>query len=141
MVTKEDEITFVKFITYKDYTLTDFNNKDKIITNKIGEEVYNLNSINPSLIEVKRIQGDEQAEWCPWFSKEHQYYTYYKAIKIYNLNHKQYRQEYEIECRKEYKNDQAEEDGEKYKEYLLDILKNGPETANSNKKHSKNEEK
>ena len=141
LVTKEDEITFVKFITYKDYTLTDFNNKDKIITNKIGEEVYNLNSINPSLIEVKRIQGDEQAEWCPWFSKEHQYYTYYKAIKIYNLNHKQYRQEYEIECRKEYKNGQAEEDGEKYKEYLLDILKNGPEATNSNKKHSKNEEK
>ena len=141
LVTKEGEITFVKFVTYKDYTFTDFNDKEKIISNKIGEEVYNLSTIKPSLVEVKRIQDDKPAEWCPWFHKEHQYKTHYKAIKIYNLNHNQYRKEYEIECRNEYSNDQAEEEGEKYRELLLDREKNGPEDEKNGSKHSVNEEK
>lgn len=140
-VTKDGEITFVKFITYKDCRLTDFNNLEKNISNKIGEEVYNLNSIKPSLIEVKRDQDEEPADWCPWFTKEHQYYTHYKAIKIYDLNHKQYRQEYEIKCRKEHKNNQAEEEGDKYKEFLLDQLKYGQNTMENSSKHSVNEEK
>lgn len=126
-VTKEGEITFVKIISYKDYTFTDFNNSEKKISKKINEERYNLNSIIPSLTDVKRIQDEKSADWCPWAYKEHQYYTHYNAIKIYDLNHKEYRQEYEIICRKEYKNNQAEEEGEKYKEYLLDLLKKGPD--------------
>ena len=134
---KDGEITFVKFITYRDYTFTDFNDSEKKISNKIGEEVYNLNSIKPSLIEVKRIQGDKPSEWCPWFSIEHQYDTHYNAIKIYDLNNKQYRQEYEIECRNEYKNDQADEAGEKYREFLREELKN---ISNGSSKHSVCEE-
>ena len=141
LVTKDGEITFVKFITYKDYTFTDFNDLEKKISNKISEEVYNLNSIKPSLIEVKRIQGDEPSEWCPYFHNEHQYDTHYNAIKIYDLNHKRYRQEYEIECRNEYKNDQAEEAGEKYREFLLEGLKNISNGTESSSKHSVNEEK
>ena len=72
---------------------------------------------------------------------EHQYKTHYKTIKIYNLNHNQYQKEYEIECRNEYGNDQAEEEGEKYRELLLDREKNGPEDEKNGSKHSVNEEK
>ena len=141
LVTIDGEITFVKFITYKDYTFTDFNDSVKKISNKIREEEYNLNSIKPSLIEVKRIQGDEPTECCPWFSNEHQFDTHYIAIKIYDLDHKQYRKEYEIECRNEYKNDQADEAGEKYRELLLEGLKNISNGAGGSGKHSVNEEK
>ena len=118
--TKEEDVSFLNIIKYKHYTFTDFNDTIKKITNKVGEERYNLNNYKPIFCEVKREQENESRGILCW---NNQYKTHYLGVKIYEINHKQHRQEYEIEWRYEGKTRLDEKDGEDYKDELLRELK------------------
>ena len=118
--TKEDDVTYLNILTYRHYTFTDFNDITKSITNKINQEKYNLNNYRPIFCEVKREQEKEPRGILCW---SNQYNTHYIGVKIYDINHEQRREEYEITSRYEGKTREDDEAGEQMKEDLLNALK------------------
>ena len=116
----EGNINYLNIITYREYTFTDFNDSSKIVTNKINQERYNLNNYKPIFSEVKRVQEKEPRGILCWSS---QYKTHYIAVKTYEINHEQRREEYEIDWRYEGKEIKDIEDGEERRETLYKALK------------------
>lgn len=109
---KVNEMLFLYIITKNIIIFTDFNDKKKEVVQE-NEERYNLNCFKPILIEVKRIQDKEPRGILCW---SNQYKTHYNLVKIYNLNDKNYREEYEIENGWEEK--EKEKEGEAHREEL-----------------------
>ena len=118
--TKEGDVTYLNILTYRHYTFTDFNDITKSITNKINQERYNLNNYWPKISFVKREQEKEPRGILCW---SNQYNTHYIGVKIYDINHEQRREEYEITPRYEGKTREDDEAGEQMKEDLLNALK------------------
>ena len=119
-VTIEENIAYLHIITYRHFTFTDFNNLTKTVTNKINQEEYNLNNYKPIFYDVKRVPETAPRGILCW---SNQYNIHYMAIKVYEINHKEHRQEYEITSRYETDSLEALEDGEKYREELYLALK------------------
>lgn len=109
---KVNEMLFLYIFTKNIIIFTDFNDKKKEVVQE-NEERYNLNYIKPILIEVKRIQDKEPRGILCW---SNQFKTHYNLVKIYNLNNKNYREEYEIENGWEEKG--KEKEGEAHREEL-----------------------
>ena len=80
----------------------------------------NLNNYRPIFCEVKREQEKEPRGILCW---SNQYNTHYIGVKIYDINHEQRREEYEITSRYEGKTREDDEAGEQMKEDLLNALK------------------
>ena len=118
--TKEGDVAYLNILTYRHYTFTDFNDITKSITNKINQERYNLNNHMPSISFVKREQEKEPRGILCW---SNQYNTHYMAVKIYDINHKERREEYEIISRYEGKKREDDEAGEQMRETLENALK------------------
>ena len=118
--TKEGDVAYLNILTYRHYTFTDFNDITKSITNKINQERYNLNNHMPSISFVKREQEKEPRGILCW---SNQYNTHYMAVKIYDINHKEHREEYEIISRYEGKKREDDEAGEQMRETLENALK------------------
>ena len=118
--TKEGDVAYLNILTYRHYTFTDFNDITKSITNKINQERYNLNNHMPSISFVKREQEKEPRGILCW---SNQYNTHYMAVKIYDINHKERREEYEITSRYEGKKREDDEAGEQMRERLENALK------------------
>lgn len=118
--TKEGDVAYLNILTYRHYTFTDFNDITKSITNKINQERYNLNNHMPSISFVKREQEKEPRGILCW---SNQYNTHYMAVKIYDINHKERREEYEIISRYEGKKREDDEAGEQMREKLENALK------------------
>ena len=118
--TKEGDVAYLNILTYRHYTFTDFNDITKSITNKINQERYNLNNHMPSISFVKREQEKEPRGILCW---SNQYNTHYMAVKIYDINHKERREEYEIISRYEGKKREDDEAGEQMRERLENALK------------------
>ena len=106
--TKEGDVTYLNILTYRHYTFTDFN------------DITNLNNYRPIFCEVKREQEKEPRGILCW---SNQYNTHYIGVKIYDINHEQRREEYEITSRYEGKTREDDEAGEQMKEDLLNALK------------------
>ena len=118
--TKEGDVAYLNILTYRHYTFTDFNDITKSITNKINQERYNLNNQWPKISFVKREQEKEPRGILCW---SNQYNTHYMAVKIYDINHKERREEYEIISRYEGKKREDDEAGEQMRERLENALK------------------
>ena len=118
--TKEGDVAYLNILTYRHYTFTDFNDITKSITNKINQERYNLNNHWPKISFVKREQEKEPRGILCW---SNQYNTHYMAVKIYDINHKERREEYEIISRYEGKKREDDEAGEQMREKLENALK------------------
>ena len=118
--TKEGDVVYLNILTYRHYTFTDFNDITKSITNKINQERYNLNNQWPKISFVKREQEKEPRGILCW---SNQYNTHYMAVKIYDINHKERREEYEIISRYEGKKREDDEAGEQMREKLENALK------------------
>ena len=118
--TKEGDVAYLNILTYRHYTFTDFNDITKSITNKINQERYNLNNPMPSISFVKREQEKEPRGILCW---SNQYNTHYMAVKIYDINDKERREEYEIISRYEGKKREDDEAGEQMRETLENALK------------------
>ena len=118
--TKEGDVAYLNILTYRHYTFTDFNDITKSITNKINQERYNLNNHWPKISLVKREQEKEPRGILCW---SNQYNTHYMAVKIYDINHKERREEYEIISRYEGKKREDDEAGEQMRETLENALK------------------
>ena len=118
--TKEGDVAYLNILTYRHYTFTDFNDITKSITNKINQERYNLNNHMPTISFVKREQEKEPRGILCW---SNQYNTHYMAVKIYDINHKERREEYEIISRYEGKKREDDEAGEQMRETLENALK------------------
>lgn len=112
---KNDDMTFLRIITERHSTFTDFNDQKHTNIRKIDEERYNLNYIRPLLIEVKRIQDTEPRGPLCWSD---QFKTHYNLVKIYMINDRRVREEYEVESRWETK--ENDDEGEKYREKLYE---------------------
>ena len=118
--TIKGDITYLHIITYRHFTFTDFDNLSKTVTNKINQEEYNLNNVIPKFSHVKRVQETVPRGILSW---SNQYKTHYIAVKIYEINHTDHRQEYEIIWRYEPNTIEAIADGETYREHLEIALK------------------
>ena len=110
---KKEDLLFLHIVTYRYLTFTDFNDQKHTTVNKINEERYNLNCIKPSLTEVKRYQETNPRGPLCW---KYQYKTHYNLVKIYCINDKQIREEYELNWKWEKKDNDVE--GEDYRDKL-----------------------
>lgn len=117
---KNNGLNFLHIITERHITFKDFNDEVHEINQKINEERYNLDCIRPLLIEVKRIQDNEPRGPLCW---KYYFKTHYNVVKIYSINDKNVREEYEMTYRWEKKDN--DEDGENYREALENRFK-GP---------------
>ena len=113
---KEENTSFIHIKTEKHIFFKDFDGKEHNAIQIIGDEKYNLDGIRPILTETKRDQGDTPRG--SWFCWKYQFNTRYYLVKIYEIGNKRKRVECELETRWEYKNEEAEEDGETYRKKL-----------------------
>ena len=111
----------MKIVTQRKITFTDFNNENHELIEIINNELYNLDGIQPLLIEVKRVQ-DEKPRGILCWSK--QFKTHYIIVKIYDINNIRRRLEYEYEFRYETKEHEDEVRGEEYRENLQNQFNN-----------------
>ena len=117
---KEGELEILNIITNKHFIFTDFDGKKHECIKQISFENHNLNGIKPSLVEVKRIQADQPRGPLCW---KNQFKTKYLAIKLYTLEGKSYRHEYELKWEWEGKSLKDSIEGENEKEKLLNEIK------------------
>lgn len=113
---KDKNTSFIHIKTEKHIFFKDFDGKEHTAIQLIGDEKYNLDGIKPILTETKRDQGDiPRGNWFCW---KYQFSTRYYLVKIYEIEDERKRIECELATRWEYKNDEAEADGEAYREKL-----------------------
>ena len=113
---KDNDTSFIHIKTEKHIIFKDFDGKEHTAIQLLGDEKYNLDGIKPIITETKRDQGDEPRG--NWFCWKYQFSTRYYLVKIYEIEGKRKRVECELDKRWEYDNDEAEVDGEDYREKL-----------------------
>lgn len=111
---EENGSKFLKIITQRKITFTDFNNKSHEIIEIVNNEVYNLEGNKPIFI-FKRVQDDKPRGILCW---KDQFKTHYNVVKIYEISHERKRVEYEYEFRYEKKGEEDQAKGEEYRDYL-----------------------
>ena len=112
---KIDDSNFIHIKTDKHILFKDFDGQEHETIQTILDERYNLDNNRPILIEVRRDQAKEpRGSVC----FKNQFKTRYYLIKYYQINGDRKRIECEIEWRWENKGNEADVQGEQYREKL-----------------------
>ena len=102
-------------LLFKHIFFKDFDGTEHETIQTIEDERYNLDNNRPILQEVKREQNKDPRGPLCW---KDQYKTRYYLVKFYQINGNRRRVECEIEYRWENKGNEADVQGEEYRQKL-----------------------